>query len=67
MPADIDQHTDIGPQVKLISVTLDSPGKYEKMAIEFLAGHDALDHAYMLSPDSDEQVQRGSDTWCPVA
>ncbi len=54
------QHDQAGQgdnRVKLVSVTLDSPGKYEAAAIAFLARHDALDHAYLMKPDSDEQIR----------
>jgi len=52
--------------IRLISITLDDPGEFEARAIDFLRQHHALDDAYMLSPDSDDQIAvvRGiGDTW----
>lgn len=52
-------HEDIaklGDKVRMVTVTFDSPGKYEKQAIEFLAKHDSLKDAYIVVPDSDGQL-----------
>lgn len=52
-------HEDIaalGDKVRMVTVTFDSPGKYEKQAIEFLAQHHSLDDAYIVIPDSDGQL-----------
>lgn len=39
----------MGPNVRLVSVTIDSPGKYEALAVEFLKKHDALKDAYRIA------------------
>lgn len=46
----------MGPAVRPVSVTLDSPGEYEQQAIAFLQEHQALHDAYLLVPDSDAQL-----------
>ena len=55
-----------GEAVRPISVTLDSPGKWERKAIEFLEKHESLRDAYLLAPDSDKQsemVDRFGEQW----
>ena len=52
-------HEDIaalGDKVRMVTVTFDSPGKYEQQAIEFLAQHHSLNDAYIVIPDSDGQL-----------
>lgn len=44
--------TALGPKVRLISVTLDAPGTFERRAIEFLDQHDSLHDGYMLLADA---------------
>jgi len=46
-----------GESVRAVSVTLDEPGEWETRAIEFLAEHHALKDAYLLVPDSKEQMR----------
>lgn len=47
----------LGPDVKLISVTLDVPGPSEQAAIDFLRKHQALEGAFMLPPDTDARLE----------
>lgn len=42
--------------VRLVSITFDSPGKFEKKAIEFLAKNHALKDAFIVPEDSDAQI-----------
>lgn len=44
------------PGVRAVTVTLDAPGEWEEKAIAFLKTHDAMEDAYLLSPDSDAQI-----------
>lgn len=44
------------PKVRPVTVTLDEPGDYEAKAIAFLKQHHATQDAYLLSPDSDDQI-----------
>lgn len=44
-----DKLPQLGDNVKLVSVTIDSPGKYEQLAIEFLRKHHAMDNAYIMA------------------
>ncbi len=41
--------------VRLVSITLDTPGLWEKKAIGFLQNHNALHDAYLLAPDQDKR------------
>ncbi len=45
----------MGEGVAPISVTIDSPGQYERQAIEFLQEHDAMEGAYIIDASPDEQ------------
>jgi thiol:disulfide interchange protein len=38
----------ISPRVRVVTVTLDAPGKYEARAVDFLRKHDALENAYRI-------------------
>jgi thiol:disulfide interchange protein len=38
----------ISPRVRVVTVTLDAPGKYEARAVDFLREHDALENAYRI-------------------
>jgi thiol-disulfide isomerase/thioredoxin len=44
------------PGVRAVTVTLDAPGEWEEKAIAFLKENDAMEDAYLLSPDSDAQI-----------
>ena len=46
----------LGPKVRLMSVTLDTPGELETAAIEFLGKQHATSDAYMLEPDTDKRL-----------
>lgn len=55
-----------GKQVRLVSVTLDTPGKYEALAVDFLRKQDAMHDAYRIAPGNDvlEAVITGmGDQW----
>jgi len=45
-----------GDDVRIVSITVDSPS-YESRAVDFLREHEATKDAYMLSPDSDKQIE----------
>lgn len=47
----------LGDRVRKVSVTLDTPGKYELRAMEFLRAHGGLKDAYLLTPDGEEQAR----------
>ncbi|MCX5660667.1 MAG: TlpA disulfide reductase family protein [Planctomycetota bacterium] len=49
--------TALGPGVRLISVTLDNPGKLEQAAIAFLRKQHAIDDAFILPPDTDARLE----------
>ncbi len=51
-----DQLGELGSGVRLISVTLDTPGETEERAIEFLREHHALKDAYMITTNADGRV-----------
>lgn len=56
----------LGEKVRKVTVTLDTPGKYEARAIEFLMQHHATADAYLLDPDGKEQervVRELGDEW----
>lgn len=49
----------VSPKVKVVTITLDSPGKYEALAVDFLRKHDAMHDAYRIggqAPQWDELV-----------
>jgi len=48
---------ELGDDVRVVSITVDSPGDYEQKAIKFLSEHDSLTDAYLLDPEGDEQVR----------
>jgi len=43
--------------VRVVSITVDSPGEYEQQAIRFLHEQHSLDDAFLLDPEGDEQVR----------
>lgn len=43
-------------KVRAVTVTFDAPGPTEDKAIAFLKKHDAMKDAYMISPDTDDQI-----------
>lgn len=52
-----DQMAALGGDVRLISVTLDTPGDYEQEAISFLDEHHAIEDAYLLTPETEDQIK----------
>ena len=44
-------------QVRLVTITLDSPGQLERQAIHFLAQHEAIQDAYLLEPQQDKRSE----------
>jgi len=52
-----EQTAKLGDRVKVISITLDTPGDAEENAIKFLTEQHANKDAYMLDPDTDARVR----------
>ena len=42
--------------MRLATVTVDSPGKYEAAAVDFLEQHHATKDGYLLPPNADERI-----------
>lgn len=47
----------LGGRVRVVTVSLDSPGQYESKAVAFLREHNAVQDAYLLAPDQDARVE----------
>lgn len=44
----------ISKKVKVVTITLDSPGKYEALAVDFLRKHDAMKDAYRIGGEAEQ-------------
>ena len=44
----------LSDKVRMVTITLDSPGKYEALAVDFLRKHDAMHDAYRIGGEADD-------------
>lgn len=44
----------MGDNVRVVTITLDSPGKYEAKAVDFLRKHDAMHDAYRIGGEAEQ-------------